>query len=296
MEVRHILMAVGVALIWALNFIAVKVALIELTPFTLGALRFIAAIFPFIFFLKRPKISWYLLIAIGITLGFLKFAMMFVGIKLGLPMGLSALVLQTQILFTMLFSYLFFHHRFAKHELIGITVSFIGVILIGLTVDGHSTFLGFLLLLGAACAWGVANILLKKAGKVDTLSLIVWMSLIPPLPFALSSYWADGTEVLQQNISWASVTSVLYIAWVSTLLGYTWWTKLIKLYSPSQVGAYGLLIPIFCIFFGWLFLNEVFTVFHFIAGIMVICGLIINQGFLNKRKIFQSENDIKKAA
>ena len=46
----------------------------------------------------------------------------------------------------------------------------------------------------AAAAWGVANIISKRAGRVDMLGFIVWSSLVAPLPLLGLSLWLDGPD------------------------------------------------------------------------------------------------------
>ena len=52
----------------------------------------------------------------------------------------------------------------------------------------------FLMTVVAAASWGVANIVSKKAGRVDMLGFIVWSSLVAPLPLLGLSLWLDGPD------------------------------------------------------------------------------------------------------
>src|SRR5690554_2474697 len=100
MKLHHVLTAIFVAAIWGFNFVVVKVGLRELPPFIYGAGRFIIAATPIIFFLQKPAVSWRIIGGIGVTLGVIKFTLMFLGIYLGMSAGLASLVLQSQVFFT----------------------------------------------------------------------------------------------------------------------------------------------------------------------------------------------------
>lgn len=99
-----------------------------------------------------------------------------------------------------------------------------GLALIGLQ-GGHSmTTAGFLLTLCAAASWALGNIVTKRLGKVDLVGLVVWASLIPPLPFFALSYALEGPQRIAtafSAINASSVFAVVYLAFVATLLGYS---------------------------------------------------------------------------
>src|SRR4051812_24950740 len=100
MKSLDILAALAVVAIWGANFVVIKLGLQELPPILFTALRFIFSAFPLLFFVKRPAISWKLLIAYGMFQFALQFTLLFSGIKLGFPPGLASLVIQLQAFFT----------------------------------------------------------------------------------------------------------------------------------------------------------------------------------------------------
>ena len=66
-ETRRHLLAVLVAVIWGLAFVASRIALDELSPALMTAMRFAIAAVPCLF-VRRPNVSWTILIAISFTL------------------------------------------------------------------------------------------------------------------------------------------------------------------------------------------------------------------------------------
>ena len=53
-----LLLAVVVVVVWGVNFVVMKWGLRSLTPFQLGALRYMCAAFPLVFFIKPPQVHW----------------------------------------------------------------------------------------------------------------------------------------------------------------------------------------------------------------------------------------------
>lgn len=293
-------MAILVAAVWGFNFIAVKSGLNEMPPYLYGAGRFAIAALPALF-VAKPRTSWAMIIGIGLTLGVFKFTLMFMGIHYGMSAGLASLVLQSQAFFTLLFSYLIFKSQIRPNQIIGMTIAAVGMILIAVDTQDQSSTLGFILILSAAVAWGIANILYRMVGDVDMFALTAWSSVIPPIPMFMVSVYSEGWDVVITSIQ--TMTSMgwlclAYTACVSSWIGATLWAVLIKSYPPHKVAPFSLLVPVFGITFASLILGERFTQMNMIASGLIFAGLIINQWRV--KKVIQpdiiEEQDLKKAA
>jgi len=104
---------------------------------------------------------------------------------------------------------------------------------------GHAMSLaGFVLTLCAAGMWALGNIVTKKVGKVDLVGLVVWGSLIPPLPFFAASFVFEGPREIAaalSGISAAAIFAIAYLAFIATLIGYGLWSRLLSRYPASRV-------------------------------------------------------------
>ena len=96
--------------------------------------------------------------AIGGSLGVLSFGLLFVGIDQGLPAGLSSLVLQSQVIFTVAFAAVALGERPRRAQLVGGAIALAGLALIATDRASTAPLLPFVLVIGAAAAWGVANV------------------------------------------------------------------------------------------------------------------------------------------
>jgi O-acetylserine/cysteine efflux transporter len=277
---KDICLAIGIALCWAFNLVVIKLAIKGISPLTFGCLRFVFVAFPLIFFIKRPNIPLKKLILIGLVLGVSKFALMFKGLEMGISVGMCALTLQTQVIFTALFSYIFFRHRLSKREIFGIALALCGVGMLGVQSENVSTLTGFVLVLSSALCWGLSNNIASTLKGVNMLQLTVWMSLVPPIPYFLLSHFWEGPEVFMQSLyafSTKEFAATAYIVIIATLFGLTGWTWLMRQHNPAKISIYGLLIPVFSVFFGWLCLDENLSTLSFLACMVVFSGLVINQ-------------------
>lgn len=279
MSPKDLLLALVVVVAWGVNFVVIKVGLHGVPPMLLGALRFTLAAVPAVFFVKRPNLSWRWLFAYGATISFGQFAFLFSAMYVGMPAGLASLVLQAQAFFTLMFAALFLHERFRLPSIAGLLIAAAGLAVIGLQGGHEMTVAGFALTLCAACMWALGNIVTKKVGNVDLVGLVVWGSLIPPLPFFAASYVFEGPQRIVaalSGISAVSIFAVVYLAFIATLLGYGLWSRLLSRYPASQVAPFSLLVPIVGLASAWLFLDEQLNAVEIAGALLVMAGLAVN--------------------
>ena len=109
MSLPHILLALLVTLIWGVNFVVIKVGLQDFPPLLFCALRFALAALPLLLLRGPLPAPGWRIVQIGVLLGVVKFGLLFVGMHLGMPAGLSSLVLQSQVFFTVLIAALAYY-------------------------------------------------------------------------------------------------------------------------------------------------------------------------------------------
>ncbi|HEY3596571.1 MAG TPA: EamA family transporter [Paraburkholderia sp.] len=279
MSPKDLLLALVVVVVWGVNFVVIKVGLHGVPPMLLGALRFTLAAVPAVFFVKRPRMPWLWLIAYGATISLGQFAFLFSAMYVGMPAGLASLVLQAQAFFTLIFAALFLHERFRVHNVIGLLIAAGGLAVIGMQGGRAMTPGGFVLTLCAAVMWALGNIVTKKAGRVDLVALVVWGSLIPPLPFFLLSYWLEGPQQIAAalaGIGSSSIFAIVYLAFAATLLGYGLWSRLLSRHPASEVAPFALLVPIVGVVSAALLLDEHLSAVQIAGGAVVMAGLAVN--------------------
>ncbi len=276
MKPRHVVLAVAIAFFWGLNFVFVRLALTDFPPFLLGALRFIIAALP-VLVLSKPPVSWPVLIAIGLPLFVGQFAFLFPSMAIGMPPGLASIALQLQAFLTIAIAAVVLRERPSRRQLAGAVVAFAGLVLVAATVGTNGvTLAGFLLLLCAAVSWAIGNVMLRRAGPVDMLHLMSWLSLVPILPFLVLSLTIEGPARIGAALSgasWVTVGAVLYIAVVSTSFGYAAWGHLLKLYPAATATPFALLVPVSGTLSAAVFLGERFGPIRLAGMVLIFVGL-----------------------
>ncbi len=287
------LLALLVVVVWGLNFVVIKVGLHNMPPLMLAGLRFLLVAFPALFFVARPKIPFRLLLGYGLTISFGQFAFLFCAINFGMPAGLASLVLQAQAFFTIILGALVFGERLQGKQLVGIALAVVGVLVLAeASLDGqHVALLGFLLTLAAAFCWASGNIFNKKIMQLEArpavMSLVVWSALIPIVPFMVASYLLDGPTVMLHSLVTLDLTTILsliYLAFVATIVGYGIWGALLGRYETWRVAPLSLLVPVVGIASAALLLDEKLGALQLVGALLVMAGLYINVFGLRLRR------------
>jgi O-acetylserine/cysteine efflux transporter len=282
---RDLAWILAVVALWGFSFVPIAIGLREVPPFALVALRFFFAAVPLVLFVKPPRMPAGYVIAYGLAIGVLQFGLLFLGMKLGMPAGLSSLVIQVQVFFTIGLAIAFAGDHLRRENALGAAIAAAGIVLLAIyKIRGgaSSTLIGFLLVIVAAIAWAAGNVIAKRAAgdhEPDMFALVVWSSLVPPLPLAVLSYLFEGGAASWRAVMNASLLTwacVLFMAWVATLFGFASWARLLHRYPTALVSPFALLIPVSGLASGALFLGESLAPLQAVGVGLVLAGLAVN--------------------
>lgn len=279
MSARDIALALVLVTVWGVNFVAISWGVAEVPPLLLSALRYVFAALPAVFFVRRPAVGPGLLAGYGLSVGALQFGFLFVAIKLGMPAGLSSLVIQLQAFFTIGLAVLLLGERPRREQLAGAAIAFGGIGVIAMERVEGALLVPLLMTVAAAFFWGIGNIVSKRAGKIDMLAFVVWSSLVPPVPLFAASLVFEGpyaVPVALANLTWLGAGSLLFIAYASTLFGYGIWNWLLSRYPANVVAPFTLLVPIAGMASAALLLGEAVSTLEYAGSALVFIGLLIN--------------------
>ena len=275
MSPRHVALAVLVAAIWGFNFVAIEVGLDDVPPLLLSSLRYALASLALLVLVRRPPVPWRWIVAVGASIGVVKFSLLFIGMDIGVGAGLGSLVLQAQAFFTLGFAALL-GERPRRAQLAGMALALLGLGLVATNADGADSLVGLGLVVLAAAAWGAGNLVIKRAGAQDMVAFMTWICVVPPIPLLILSLSFEGTGAAADSLSRITLTGVaciLYLAIVATVVGWAIWGFLLGRYSPSVVAPFSLLVPVFGLLSGALVLGEDLTAIDLTATALILAGL-----------------------
>jgi len=223
-------LAVLVAVIWGLAFVASRIALDEFSPALMTTLRFSIAAVPCLF-VRRPDVSWPNLIAISFTLFLGQFLAQAYGIAHGVPVGLSSVIVQSQALFTIVFAAIAFGEKPTRMQAAGIGIATIGLLMICGTVGYDVSVAPFIVLMISPVSFAIGNLLLRRAQGAAMFDLFAWLCLVAALPLLALTLAADGVTPTWHALSHMSLTGLvcmLGLGGVSTSIAYWLWGRLLR--------------------------------------------------------------------
>ena len=285
MKLRDFGLLFALMALWGFNFSVIKLGVNRIDPLVLTALRFTFAVFPLIFFIKKPDVQWRYLIAYGLSFGVGVWGMTTLSIDAGLSLGMASLLLDMSVVSGLLVGWLFLNETITRNKLLGCGLALLGLGLIMYADGGAVTTKGLILVLTASMFWSVNGLIVKRANTKAVFAFNIWGMLFAPIPLLLLATITQGPEVITQlpsQFSGFALFSVLFQAYPTTLLGYWFWNKMIMKYTVSAVAPMTLLVPVFGILGGYLFYDEVISLAQIIAAVLILAGLFVSQMALPK--------------
>jgi O-acetylserine/cysteine efflux transporter len=277
--------ALAVVVIWGLNFVAMKFALRDFTPFQLGAARYVFAALPLVLLVRPPQLHWKWVVTYGVFQGVGQFGFLFSALQVGMTAALASVLMQTQVFFTAIFGFVLLRERASRPLQAGLLLAALGLGCFAMNfvapagTGSATTFWGLLLNLCAAAMWAASNIVARKAqqasSQYDALGFVVWSSLAPVLPFVLLTLLFDAPATRWQWLA-APLTgwlSVAYLGWVATILAYALWTGLLKRHAANRVAPFSLGVPLVGLSAGVLVLGETITPWQWAGIALVVAAL-----------------------
>lgn len=309
MKRKDFILAILVVIVWGANFTVIKLGLGGVPPMLLVALRFTLVAFPAVFFIKPPKIPLKDLVLYGFTVGVGQFGCLFYAMHIGMPAGLASIIVQLQAFISPLLGYLLLKEKFKTKQLVGFLIGALGLLVIGVASSNNDIAYipigAILLTISAPIFWSISNIVAKvasdktraKGEQLDMLSLVVWGSLIPPIPTLILALLMDSPQTLinsLSNLNIMSLFAILYLAFGSTLFGYGFWSILISKYPLNKISPLSLLVPITGLLTARIVLLEKLSSLQWLGILIIIIGLIITN--IDAKQIMTkfNRNKIKK--
>lgn len=282
MPISHRLLAMSVAVMWGLNFLAIDASLQQFPPMLLVSLRFAVLAIPALLFVPRPQVPVRWLLGYGVGFGILQFAFLFWGMAIGMPAGLASLVLQASAPFTVLLGAVLLRERLTPLQVAGILVAVGGLTVVGWYRFENAALLPFLLTLAGAFGWALGNICNRQARTVEPLKLTFWMSVVPPVPMLLVSLVVEGPaqiaasfEGLGTRTGVLALVGLAYTALIGTIAGSGVWSWLMARHPAGIVAPFSLLVPVVGMSAAWVVLGQAVSVTELGGAVLIVGGVLL---------------------
>lgn len=292
MSRRDSLLAALVACIWGVNFVVIDWGMKArngheaVPPLLFAALRFLFVAFPACLVVPRPAAPWRTVVGVGAFMSLGQFGFLYVSMHAGMPPGLAALVLQSQVVFTIVIAAGALGERVSRAQAAGVGLGAMGLLVVALGRGGHVPLGALLLCLAAGLSWGIGNVIARAARVPGGLGLVVWSALVVPVPLSLLSLLLDGPAVVGGalgHLGWQAALSTAYTVVASTLIAYGTFNGLLARHDSNRVVPWILLVPVVAMATAWAVLGEVPHRAELAGGGVLVVGVLVAQGMLRPR-------------
>ncbi|MGK2876545.1 MAG: EamA family transporter [Nocardioides sp.] len=285
MTSRDRLLAMVVPIIWGFNFVVIEWGMPGVPPLLFVAIRFVIVALPAVLFLvPKPDAPWWVIAAVGSLMSLGQFGFLYVSMHAGMPAGLASLVLQAQVVFTIVIAAGILRERPTVPQVVGVSIGAIGLIVVAGGRSGHIPLAALGLCLLAALCWASGNVVARAAKVPGGLSLTIWSATVVPIPLVLLSLVVDGPNAMADGLSsfgWQAALSTAYTAVLASFVGYGIWNTLLARYPSAVVVPWTMLVPPTGILTAWLCLGEVPNGPEVAGGVPLVFGVLIAQSVVS---------------
>jgi O-acetylserine/cysteine efflux transporter len=267
---------VGVNLLWGFNLVANKAGVKELPPFLFSSLRLglLALILSPLLRVHRGQMKNIFMAA---TLsGAATFGLVTLGIAISADVSTVAVASQLSVPFTTLLSVVMLGEVIRWRRILGITLAFAGVMVIGFDPHVLSYWPGFLCVVLSSLASALGLIYIKRLKGIRSLEIQAWLASVgAPILFVVSILLESQRWHTVPQAHWQAWGGLLYTTIASSLIAHSVLFYLISRYPVSSVSPFTLLSPIFSIMFGVTLLHDHLTPRMMLGSAVTLIGVLI---------------------
>lgn len=271
----HLAFMMFINLIWGFALIAAKVGLGHFPPMLFTAFRFLLILMVMFPFLKIHKGRMKQVLIIALCAGPLGFGFFFAGLSLSNP-PVVAVVSQLGVPFSTIMSALFLSEQVHWRRWLGISLSFLGVMIISFDPTVFHYLLGVIFVVLSALVGSVSTIFQRQIRNVGVFQMQAWVALVAgPTMLGMSFAFESHQWEIIQTASLLQWGGIFYTAFASSLIGHAGIFYLLQRYEVTQTAPLTLLSPIFTVIFSVVLLGDVLTTRMLIGAAVALTGILI---------------------
>lgn len=276
MSPHHLALLIFINALWGLNFPAGKLGTEVFGPLMFSTLRFSVVLLLLFPFLRIVKGQMKLIVLIGLCLGAGHYSIMFYALYLGDNISSIAIAAQLTVPFSTILAIVFLGERIGFIRIFAITLSFLGVVVIGFEPVGPEHLLALLAATVASAVMAVAAILMRRLTGVGVFNLQGWIALVSTIVLLLLTYAFDSHSLIAlRNVPLEQYWSPIYSAIGATIVGHGSLYYLLQRYEVNHVAPFITLSSLFAVIFGIVFMGENLTVKILIGGLLTLLGVTV---------------------
>ncbi len=282
------------AVVWGLNFPVLKLALREMGPLAVNAIRFPMAALVVAVLLRAQgrrliprRRDWPSVLTLGVV-GHFAYQTSFVYGLSWTQSGNAALIMATTPVWVVCLSALLGAERFSVRVLSGALITLAGtIVLLGSDASSGSlgaTLRGDLVVLGAVFLWALYTVLIGRSiqrhGALEVTGWTLWAA----APFIFAAGVPSMLQGELGSVSWGAWAALTYSGVLTVGVGYFVWYRAVGAIGQSRTAIYANFIPVVTFVVAWLWLGETPTAGQLGGTAVVLAGLAVARAKPTRRR------------
>ena len=284
-EISNYALLIFLGAIWAASFVAIKFSNLIFNPIEVGFYRtFIGSIFLLLTVkLRGGSISLFsentrLYSLIGFLNASVPFTLLPYGL-ITLPSNIGVIILSANPFLALVLAHFFtLDEKLSLRKVIGSIIGFSGVVFavgVEIFVSDWDSLISAIAIYVGASSYVISNLIIRRISYLPsdmvTMNTLFWGS-VWLLPLVLIYGNLQNIE-----FSYMPVFAIIYLGVIPTGLAFSLRQVLIRNAGSTFMMQVGYIIPIFGVFYGWLFLNEKISYSLIISVLLVVMGIGISR-------------------
>jgi drug/metabolite transporter (DMT)-like permease len=285
------LSATGAMVMWSMTFVWFKIANEVYPPFTIVFLRLLVSSLVMVAIagftsvlqkLQRRDLPRFILLAA--IYPFVYFIAESIGLT-KISASLAAVIISTIPLVVPIGAYFLLHERVSVLNIVGILISFMGVLIVILNLDFsfNAEPSGMLLMLLAVfCAVGYTLMVKKLTERYNAYSITTYQNIMGTLMFLPLFLVFDLQDFATASHTAKAILNLGYLAIFGSSIAFILFNYSVKTIGATRTETFSNLIPVLTAVFAWFMLGEELGLKKIIGIGVVLAGLFLSQ--LKSRK------------
>ncbi|MBT5187065.1 MAG: EamA family transporter [Kordiimonadaceae bacterium] len=274
MQIKYILFAFLVCMIWGVNFAVMKVGLLQLDPYIFGLLRFSIVLVVLLPWLKIVPGAMFKLFVLGMLIGGFQFVLVFLAMDMTEHVSAMSVVVQMNVPISLILAHFFLNERMSYWRTGGVLISFAGVVIITLEPEILEEGVVVLLVLSATTLYSIGVIVMRKITAIPVFQTQAWISFYSVPVFVIMTLLFEENQIAQvMNMDMVVISSVLYTSILSTIVGYGGMNYLLRRFPVTLISPFMVSVPVFATISSVLFLGEELSAKFILGSIVTLSGL-----------------------
>tara|TARA_B110000971_G_scaffold98901_1_gene101739 strand:+ start:258 stop:1130 length:873 start_codon:yes stop_codon:yes gene_type:complete len=276
MKTKDIFIALLVPILLGFGFVIAKPAMEYFPPFLLMGLRFTIPALILVWWFPVPKGLLLDIFKVSFIGSSLQYGLTYSGLNL-IDASSAVLLVQLETPFGILIAFFLLKEIPTIKNIIALTISFIGVIILTGAPNLEGQYLGIFLTVSGAFTWSLGAVMAKTLSKkIGAFALMTWLSVFSGPMLIIISIVFDGNPVnyiLSANLnSWLTLA---FLGLVMQPIAYGAWYFVLSKYPVNKVMPIMLLLPITGLITAIILLDEEPSKQVFIGGAVIIFGVCL---------------------